>query len=51
MKIYKTMIIPVAMYSSQTWTLTAKGENNLRIFEWQVLRKDRLCGLVVKVSG
>ena len=39
MKIYKTMIRPVVMYSSETWTLTAKDENNLRIFERQILRK------------
>jgi hypothetical protein len=33
MKIYKTKIRPVVTYSSETWTLTAKDENNLRIFE------------------
>ena len=27
------------MYSSETWTLTAKDENNLRIFQRQILRK------------
>ena len=35
----KTMIRPVFMYSSETWTLTATDENNLRIFERQILRK------------
>jgi len=35
----KTMIRPVVTYSSETWTLTAKDENNLRIFERQILRK------------
>jgi hypothetical protein len=39
MKIYKTMIRPVVTYSSETWTLTAKDENNLHIFERQILRK------------
>jgi hypothetical protein len=39
MKIYKTIIRPVITYSSETWTLTAKDENNLRIFERQILRK------------
>ena len=39
MKIYKTMIRPVVMYSSETWTLTARDENNLRIFERQILRR------------
>jgi len=39
MKIHKTMIRPVITYSSETWTLTAKDENNLRIFESQILTK------------
>jgi hypothetical protein len=33
------MIRPVVTYSSETRTLTAKDENNLRIFERQILRK------------
>jgi hypothetical protein len=33
------MILPVVTYSSETWTLTAKYENNIRIFERQILRK------------
>ena len=39
MKIYKTLIRPVVTYSSETWTLTAKDEKNLRIFERHILRK------------
>ena len=39
MKIYKTMIRPVVTYASETWTLTTKDENNLRIFLKQILRK------------
>ena len=39
MKIHKTMIRPVVTYSSETWTLTARDENNLRLFERQILRK------------
>jgi hypothetical protein len=39
MKMYKTMIGPVVTYSSETWTLTAKDVNNLRIFVRQILRK------------
>ena len=39
MKIHKTMIRPVVTYSSETWTLTAKDENSLRIFERQIIRK------------
>jgi len=37
-KIYKTMIRPVVRYLAETWALTAKDENNLRIFERQILR-------------
>jgi hypothetical protein len=40
MKIYKTIIIPVVTYLSETWTLTAKDENNLRIFERQILKEN-----------
>jgi len=39
MKTYKTTIRPVVTYSSETWTLTAKDENNLRIFERRILSK------------
>ena len=38
MKIYKT-IRPVVTFSSETLTLTVKDENNLSIFETQILRK------------
>ena len=44
MKKYKMAIRPVVTYSSETWILTAKNENNLRIFERQILRK--ICGPV-----
>jgi hypothetical protein len=33
------MIRPVVTYSSDTWTLIANEENNLHIFERQILRK------------
>jgi hypothetical protein len=39
MRLYETMIRPVVTYSSETWTLTAKDENSLHIFERQILRK------------
>jgi hypothetical protein len=39
MKIYKTIIRPDVTYLTETWTLTAKDENNLRTFERQILRK------------
>jgi hypothetical protein len=39
MKIYKTMIRPAVTYSSETWTLATEDENNLHIFERQILRK------------
>jgi hypothetical protein len=36
---YKTIIRPVVANSPETWTLTANDENNLHIFERQILRK------------
>jgi len=39
MKIHKTIIRLVVTYSLETLTLTAKDENNLCIFERQILRK------------
>jgi hypothetical protein len=38
-KIYKRIIRPVVTYWSETGTVTAKYENNLRIFERQIFRK------------
>jgi hypothetical protein len=39
-KIHKPMIRQtVVTYSSETWNLRIKDEINLRIFEWQILRK------------
>jgi hypothetical protein len=32
------MIRPVVTYASETWTLSAKDKNNLRIIERQILR-------------
>jgi hypothetical protein len=39
MRIYLTLIRPVVIYASETWTLTEKDEMRLRIFEIQILRK------------
>ena len=36
---YKTIILPVAMYGSETWSLTLREEHRLRVFENKVLRK------------
>jgi hypothetical protein len=38
-KIYKTMILPVVLYGCQTWSLTLRGEQRLRMFENRVLRR------------
>jgi len=35
---YRLRVRPVVSYSSETWTLTAKDENNLCIFERLILR-------------
>jgi hypothetical protein len=38
-KIYKTVILPVALYGCETWSLTLGEEHRLRVFENRVLRR------------
>jgi hypothetical protein len=38
-KIYKTIILPVFLYGCETWSLTLREENKLRVFENRVLSK------------
>ncbi|KAJ4442563.1 hypothetical protein ANN_04150 [Periplaneta americana] len=38
-RIYKTVILPVVLYGCETWTLTLREEQRLRVFENEVLRK------------
>jgi hypothetical protein len=38
LKIYKTMILPVAFYGCETWSVTLREEHRLRVFENRVLR-------------
>jgi hypothetical protein len=38
-KTYKTVIFPVVLYGSETWSLTLREEHRLRVFENRVLRR------------
>ncbi|KAJ4445427.1 hypothetical protein ANN_07232 [Periplaneta americana] len=38
-RIYKTVILPVVLYGCETWALTLREEQRLRVFENKVLRK------------
>ncbi|KAJ4447468.1 hypothetical protein ANN_09475 [Periplaneta americana] len=38
-RIHKTVILPVVLYGRETWTLTLREEQRLRVFENKVLRK------------
>jgi hypothetical protein len=38
-RIYKTIILPVALYRCETWSLTLREEHRLRVFENRVLRR------------
>jgi hypothetical protein len=38
-KIYRTIILPVALYGCETWSLTLREERRLRVFENWVLRR------------
>jgi hypothetical protein len=39
MRIYETIILPVILYGSETWSLTLREEHWLRVFENKVLRR------------
>jgi hypothetical protein len=38
-KIYRTIILPVVFYGCETWSLTLREEQRLRVFENRVLRR------------
>ena len=38
-KIYRTIILPVVLYGSETWSLILREECRLRVFENKVLRR------------
>jgi hypothetical protein len=38
-KIYKTVIPPVVLYGCESWSLTLREEDRLRMFENRVLRR------------
>jgi hypothetical protein len=37
--LYRTIILPVVLYGCETWSLTLREENRLRVFENRVLRR------------
>jgi hypothetical protein len=44
MKIYKTIILSVVLYGSETWSLILREEYRLKVFENRILR--RIFGLM-----
>jgi hypothetical protein len=38
-KVYRTIILPVVLYGCETWSLTLREEQILRVFENRVLRR------------
>jgi hypothetical protein len=38
-RVYRTIILPVVLYGCQTWSLTWREEQRLRVFENRVLRR------------
>jgi len=38
-EIYKTVMLPVVLYGSETWSLTLGEECRLRVFENRLLRR------------
>ena len=49
MKIYKTLIRPVATYGAEAWTLSVKDATRLRTFERKIVR--RMYGAVREEDG
>jgi hypothetical protein len=37
--VYRTTVLPVVVYECQTWSLTLREEQRLRVFEKRMLRK------------
>jgi hypothetical protein len=38
-RVYRTIILPVVLYGYETWSLTLREEQSLRVFENRVLRR------------
>ena len=38
-KIYRTIILPVALYGRETWSFTLMEDRRVRVFENRVLRR------------
>jgi hypothetical protein len=38
-KIHKTIILPVVLYNSETWSLTLREECGLTVFENRILKR------------
>jgi hypothetical protein len=38
-KIYKTIVLPLVLYGCETWSLSLREDQSLRVFEKKVLRR------------
>jgi hypothetical protein len=38
-RVYRTIILPVVLYGCETWSLTLREEQRLRVYENRVLRR------------
>jgi hypothetical protein len=38
-RVYRTVVLPVVLYGCETWSITLREEQRLRVFENRVLRR------------
>jgi hypothetical protein len=38
-RVYRTVVLPVVLYGCETWSVTLRKEQRLRVFENRVLRR------------
>ena len=51
MRLYRALILPIALYGCETWTLSQAEEKNLLVFEMAALKKIIRVRLIDKIRN